>query len=523
MAETAILKPYERRREPGLVTRIVVFAGLIFLAAFYGLMSTILPLQLIAIPAVPILILVGVCLWLLPDIGGVQDDFLAKGLLRFAALSILWPSFVAFNAPGLPWITPTRIVVFSALAVFLVNYSTSAEMRERIAASMRNLPLLAKFFWLFWAVTAFSLVFSEQPITSANKFINNQIFWTMMFALSAWLSMRAGFAARLAQIMAWTIIVIALVALYEYRVKSVFWVPWLPAFLKADPEVISKLLQFNGRAGTDIYRVRGTYGGALYFAEYLAISFPFVVHAFATAKRAWHAALLGLAILLMMSVMIFTDSRSAALAMLLSPLVYGFMAAWRFRAQNPSSITATGVVLAYPAVAVVLGLLVVFWRRLHVMVIGGGQHQGSSDARAVQWEMGWPKIATHPFGHGVGRSGEELGFMNPGADNYTVDSYYLTLLLDYGVLGLLVYLLIFGVAIWYGFRGYTRARTPDALALAPITIALLNFIIIKSVSSSEINFPIIVILLGCVIGVVGQQKRSDKAAADGVTAAPAGA
>jgi O-antigen ligase len=187
--------------------------------------------------------------------------------------------------------------------------------------------------------------------------------------------------------------------------------------------------------------------------------------------------------------------------------VYGFMASWRVRQQRPNSLAASAVIFAYPMLAALVASLVVFWRRLHVLIIGGGQQQASTDARGTQWAMGWPKIISHPFGHGAGNSGEVLGFFNPGADSPTVDSYFLTLLLDYGFIGLASFLVMMFLAIWYGFRAYNRAKDEHMLMLAPLTIALFNFTVIKAVSSTEGSLPIVFVIMGCVVGLTAIQQR----------------
>lgn len=509
MASAHILKPYERRREAGLLTRGLLGIALVLLAAFYGLMCSILPMQLIVVPAVPLLLLTALIFWLLPDIGGYNEAWLANGIVWFTGLNVVWPSYVALNAPGLPWITPTRIVLFGLIAVAVTNYATSAELRTRIRIAMNSVPLARKLFWGFWAITSLSLLMSSQPFQSINKYANNQIYWTMMFALSAWLATREGFAMRIGRVLAWSIIVVCLVALAEYRAGAPIWIGRLPAFLKIDSELLEQLGSLNARAGTDIYRVRGTFGGALYFAEYLALAFPFVVHFLFAANRFGAFVLMAAGTVLVATVMVLTNSRSAMLALLLTLLIYGFMFAWRLRQQRPESIGASAALFAYPVFALVLAMLVLFWRRLHVMVIGGGQHAASTDTRGIQWEMGLPKVATHPLGHGVGRSGLELSYYNPGSDNPTVDSYYLTLLLDYGPLGLLLFLALFGVVIWFGFRAYNRARTPEMKLLAPLTVALINFIIIKSVASTEINFATVFIMTGCIFGLIYHQRADN--------------
>lgn len=130
MAGTMILKPYERRRDPGPFRRFAALMGLLFLAAFYGLMCSILPMQLLVIPLVPVLIMFGLILWMLPDIGGIRYDVMARLLIIFAGINVLWPFYVAFDAPGLPWITPARITVGLLTAVVLLHLAMSSDRKS---------------------------------------------------------------------------------------------------------------------------------------------------------------------------------------------------------------------------------------------------------------------------------------------------------------------------------------------------------------------------------------------------------
>jgi O-antigen ligase len=309
------------------------------------------------------------------------------------------------------------------------------------------------------------------------------------------------------------VLLVALMALPEARLQTPIWIPHLPSFLRIDPALLEQMAAGNARAGTGDYRLRGVFTGALYYAEYLSIMFPFVIHFLCRQRTLWGFALMAAGTLLMAVEMYLTGSRSAMLALLMTPLTYALLVAWRVRLQNPSSITASLGVFSYPIAAISLALTVVFWRRLHVLVIGGGQHASSTNARETQWAMGWPKIASRPLGHGVGRSGDTLGYFNPGSDAPTVDTYYLTLLLDYGVLGLIFFLLLFATILWYGFKLHNRARTEEQLMMAPIMVTLFNFIVIKSVASTEGNMPFIFIMMGCVFGLASRQSQMDDAAA----------
>jgi hypothetical protein len=483
--------------------------GLVFLAAFYGLMCTILPMQMIIVPMVPILVMIVLSLWLLPDTGGVQYAPIAKGMILFIGFNAMWPSYVALNAPGLPIITPTRVVLLGTLLIIAFNFATSAEMRSQVITTNNSMPAVRKMFWLFWLTTLVSLPFSNAVFFSISKFMNNQIYWTIPFVISAWLAAREGYTTRVVRTITVSVLIVALLALPEYRTQVPIWVPHLPSFLRIDPELLAQMAAGNARAGTMDYRLRGTFTGALYFAEFLAVTFPFVLHAWARQRNLPGFILLSGGVVLMAMVMFLTGSRSAMLALVMTPLTYAFLVAWRLRTQNPESLGASLAVYSYPLAAAAMASLVVFWRRLHVLVIGGGQHALSTNARETQWNMGWPKIASRPLGHGVGRSGDTLGYYNPGADSPTVDSFYLTLLLDFGVFGIIFFMSIFGTVLWLGFGLHNKARSEEQLLLAPIMCSLFNFIVIKSVASTEGNLPLMFILIGCMMGLASRQKQID--------------
>jgi O-antigen ligase len=209
-------------------------------------------------------------------------------------------------------------------------------------------------------------------------------------------------------------------------------------------------------------------------------------------------------------VMYLTNARSAILGALVAFVLYPLYYAIRRRSQHERSIVGTSLILAYPMVTAATAALVLLWPRAHTMILGGGQHQSSSDARTEQWNMGIPKILSHPFGFGVGRGNEALGFVNL-AGVGTVDTYYLTILLDSGILALPLFLLTFLMPAWLAFKYYRDSKTPEQEILAPLSIAIINFVIVKSVLTSETNIPLAFAFVGCVIGLIWQRHRLPEA------------
>ena len=506
-----ILKPYETRKRPGPFSRAVFVSVLVFAAIIYGLMSVIMPIQMLAFMLTPFFILIAIILWMLPEVGGVQINRIQSLLVAFIGFSVAWPNYVAFNLPGLPWVTPTRIALFWLVLVFIINFSSSREMRVALRDAVSEMPVFMRVFWLYWLTTTFAMIFTDNFAISINRYINNQIYWTMIFFVTALAASRPGFVMRLAKMLLYSTIFVLIYSLYEVRTERVIWVDHLPSFLKIDPEVIQSVMDAQSRAGTDIYRARGPYVVALYFSEFLSMAFPFFVHFTAQARRFWPFILLLAATFGMMVLMFMTSTRSAMIGMIVAIVAYPLFIAAQMLARKKRSIVGSAIIFGYPVILVVLGLVVQFWRRAHVLVLGGGQHQASSDARSAQWEMMWPKLATHPFGHGVARGNTRLGFLSPSGKG-TVDSYYVTVMMDSGVLALPLFILVFLIPAIAGFAYFRHAKTPEMKLLAPLALGLVNFSIIKSVLSTENTVPLAFVYIGCIVGLVWQHKRAGRPA-----------
>ena len=135
-----ILEPYVTRRHSGPVSRVLFLSMLVSTSVVYGLMAVVLPLQMLALMLTPFFFLTAILLWMLPDIGGMQVARMQSLLVVFLAFSIAWPNYLAFNLPGLPWVTPTRIALFWLVAVFVLNFSTSRELRDGLRDTVSAMP-----------------------------------------------------------------------------------------------------------------------------------------------------------------------------------------------------------------------------------------------------------------------------------------------------------------------------------------------------------------------------------------------
>ena len=500
----AVLVPYRTGRA-GRRFRPISLLALLAYSGLTGAALALLPPQLMFTLAVPIIAALGLILWLLPDGGHVPEKAMATLLVAWIVANCIWPNYISIDLPGLPWINPPRIIVIALLTMSLIAYSTSSVMRAEVAASLRALPFLNGVFWVFWATTLITIPLSTSAAFSLNKWINNQVFWTFMFLLAAWLCVRPGVIGRIAKVLTWTAILVSLEGIYEFSIQQVPWINSIPSWLRVDEALLQRVMGDQARAGTEMYRVRATFNVSLTFAEYLAIVYPFIIHQMIVA-RGWIAkGMLFGGLLAALAAMYLSGARSGMIGFFMSVFLYGGFAAFRYWRRQRESLVGVSTMAMMPVAAGIFMTLAIVWPRLHNMTFGGSQHNPSSEARNAQWEMGIPKFLENPIGHGAGTGGDVLGYFNLGGIG-TIDTYYVSLLLEYGLIGFVAFMLMFGVQLIWGLKMYLAAEPGDESYAGPVTIALLNFLVIKSVLSSEFNMPLAFVFLGFLFAIAVRQR-----------------
>ena len=130
-----------------------------------------------------------------------------------------------------------------------------------------------------------------------------------------------------------------------------------------------------------------------------------------------------------------------------------------------------------------------FSGRLHATVFGSSAvDQASTDARWAQWALLKPKLWQSPiFGHGVGISGDTIGYYYPGALSPTVDSYTLTLLADVGFRDLSFMGLLSSV-FWRGLANIFSVDPNLGRLAGALGCSLIAFAVYRTGLSAQENF-----------------------------------
>jgi hypothetical protein len=150
--------------------------------------------------------------------------------------------------------------------------------------------------------------------------------------------------------------------------------------------------------------------------------------------------------------------------------------------------------------------------RIRVTLWQSGATSGSTLARNLQTAAAIPKIESHPWGYGIGRAAEVLGFFTPGGQ-LTIDSFYLSTVLDYGVIGFIVF---YGLIVYSAFTAGKHALLddsgdPETAFFPAAAISLIAFLAIKSVYSEPVNHPLFFMVMGMIPALVLRVRQSQTA------------
>lgn len=508
-----ILPPYTRRVDD-LRHRLVQLAAVmavLLLAVVFGFFIGVFGTFGWFIPALPTGVLALVALWIAPDVDTDVDQLIVRLYFWFMAILLVWPPYLALNAPGLPWISLQRVAMFVLAAVAAFALATSSRLRAEFAAPLKMQPVLTRLF-LFWIAWS-ALMLAVGKFASASMWAKQLFMWNFMFLVSAWFAARPGNARKVATMILVAAAITAAVVIPEAHNHKPIWADHIPSFLSVDPGIINALQSGIARFGE--YRARSIFRNSLTYAEYLGMVIPFALLAISWARnQSYRVAACGL-LLLLITAGTLTQARSAMAAMIAAiPMFVGLLIWRRYRrTQHKSDILAPAMLAAFPVAAFSLMVLILVHPRLHSMVLGGSGTQGSTDARKAQWVMAIPQIIRNPVGYGMGRSPSVVPYRNLGGD-FTLDSYPINLLVDYGVPGFLAFAGFLALAAAIGIHVYLHAETDDERVAGAAAIGIISFMITRTILSSEGGQGLAFGFAGIIVGLYYRQKQRLAAARD---------
>lgn len=466
---------------PGRAGLMMGFAIFCFLyGAAFALFAPFLVVPLIGL-LVPLAFLV---IWTIPEIANPPVRLLEVLFFAYFPVALIWPGYLAIALPGLPWITPGRMVEVPLTLTLLICAFGSRDVRTTIASVLAAVPWIRNLFCVFLVLQVISIGFSSEPGASLGNFINAQTRWTVIFFAACFLFAKEKRAERMAVMLCVIAVITGLIGLWEVRLGQVPWAGHIPSFLKVENPSVAAA--FAGTDRGDVRRAQSTFGVAQGFGEFLAIVFPFLLHFVMGRYRLTIRTIASLLVPFFVIAVILSQARIGYVGYFITvvayPLLWGLFQ-WRRKSKN---LFVSAIVYLSPMLAATAGFLLFAVDGIRMRIFGGGALQASTQARYDQIDMGIPKVISHPWGYGIGRGADVLGYYSP-SGFLTIDSYWLRLALEYGVVGLLVYFALFAAGIGYAARGAFFSSGPEREKglFISIGIVLLIYLAMKATFAQE--------------------------------------
>jgi hypothetical protein len=497
----AVLPPYTQPKSTiqKLIRNTFLYGVLIAMGLFYGLSVALLPPILLMYFSLPIALIALAVVWALPERDDRAPTRMVQRLFVLLTLALmLWPDYLAMQIPGFAWISLRRLVAIGLAIVFLISLSSSPQLRTQI----KSVVATNKGFWLlmagYVAIQLLTIPMSDQPPRSFNLVFNQFFVWTLPLLVGAWYFSKVDNQLRWTKVFFGVAAVQLVIGTLEYFNGRLLWADHIPTFLQVQDEVISRILSGAWRDGK--YRVTSTFSVSLSFAEYLACVVPFILWKIFNQKNMWKVVLWAAFDIALLTMIVLTRSRLGIVGWLTAHALFVFFWGVRRWARERSDIIGPAVSLFYPAMVAVFAVAMFTVDAVRVRTIGGGSTGFSDDGRKIQFEMFWPKLFDNPIGNGAGQSAVTLGYRQPGG-LLTVDSYIITLGMDFGVVGILCFYGMLILAATACLKVYMDNRaSDDGLALAAAA-AIVSFGTTRLVLSQVDTVPILFLLLAFAMGV----------------------
>lgn len=472
--------------------------GLLVLLAFGVLCGVVwassFPASAVNVLAIAV-VMTGLVIWLLPENRRATVGALSTMFFVFFMGLTIWPDYLAISLSDLPWITVARLLGVPLILTMLITLSISQNIRSRLKTIIAQNPVVFISFLGLNLIALLILPVSQNASYSLNKFIIAQITWTTVLISACIVMERPGNVLRFVRLLWIAVFIVCVIGVWESQERALPWAGHIPALLQVQDEAVTRILSGTARHASGIYRTQSKFITSLNFAEFIVISMPFLAHMMIRSKSKTVRAFAFLTILLMFYCIVQTDSRLGVVGAISGVLLCVLFYAYRHWRSSPKSLITMAILAAYPAVLVLTVISTFTVPAVKVRVWGGGASQFSTDARKIQMEMGLPKIAARPWGHGLGSGAGVLGYVDP-SGLASIDNYYLSLGLEVGVLGLILFVLFFVFTLKRVAEEVNHIFDEETELIGPIAISIVNFLIIKSVLSQQENHPVMFLIVG---------------------------
>jgi O-antigen ligase len=476
--------------------------AILFVGLLTGAMAVVFP----PLAAVGVVALVAVVLlWALPELRLVQEKQLRFMFYSMVFVLLCVPAYFAIDTGVLPWISARRIFSLIVILLFSLTVAGSTAARGKIAETLRCSRLMALSAIGFLVMIFLSIFTSANVSYSLKEFFDALLNWYVPLFVCILVVRSEEDVILLLKIIAIAAILDSFAGLVEFLLQRRYYFDIFPksilnSMMDANPALAAMYYANSFRNG--LYRASSIYTVPLSFGELAAMAAPigayFVLH-----FRKWSEFILGiLTVLACMLALFCSGARGGYLAFLVSMPVMAVIWTVRYSMLNPRSLVGAIMLAVFSFGFVSLVGLIFAWQRLYNIVFGGGDTAASTEARFIQWNLAKPHILSNPItGHGIGMAPEVVGYVTTGGSLPTLDTYILSLLVEVGVPGFILFFGMIACGIWTGLRLYLTNADKWSAVGGPIACSLIAFAVYRTALSQRENHTLFFLIIGLVFAL----------------------
>ncbi len=397
---------------------------------------------------------------------------------------ILWPDLIFYKYNDFPGITPTRIMIFVLSVAFIINVLLLNEKTiviwDQIKKNRKIKYILTLIIIFFFVQFSSSLLMSSNIFKSLYAFFNNFISGFLLLLFILFFFNTSKDIRKIFNFLFLCALVVNLVALYEYiSGDSVF-----SNFLLTQNEFNVKAVLIQSRSG--IHRLKSVFSNTLIYAQYMVSMIPIAIFLLKNEKKKFFRFIITLYLLSNVFFVFQTDSRTGMGLIVLIPLVIlifkFFQKIENMFKRNVIYSIIIGVILLSVFLIAVNADYALEYSELNPI----SEKDKSTIHRIRQFELAMKQIPGSPLiGYGAGEG------VNCVAPYTTIDSFYLSLLLEVGILGLLVFV-VFNIKLLDLFLSGSGDILSEKFYLAvSISIMLMFYFILSLDKMNSIYFILI--------------------------------
>jgi O-antigen ligase len=254
-------------------------------------------------------------------------------------------------------------------------------------------------------------------------------------------------------------------------------------------EYLAQALMDKMRGGN--YRLQATFAHPLLLVQYIAFALPLTAYVAIESRSSFYRTISWIAVPYLIATSLFTGSRSALVAIVVVLMMLALL--YIYRTIHKRQLLLLATVVSFGLVISTLALFAVVTLTHFDMSYFTGRSLTeiqSSGARLKMLQNGIPLVLNHPaLGYGIGTAATVLGFT--GEQNaLTIDNFFLSLALESGFVGLLIYFVFAGVAILKGSRAGVNTESEIALLANMAAISIVGMLAVQTILSLSYILPL---------------------------------